>query len=351
MSLSVKIKKRYGSFLLDSEFECGNEVLALLGASGCGKSVTLKCIAGIDRPDEGRIVLDGRVLFDSRKGIDLTPQERRVGYLFQQYALFPGMTVAQNIAAGIREKDKSIRNDLVKDMIRRFRLGGLEDQRPDQLSGGQQQRVALARIFASQPATILLDEPFSALDSYLTWQLETELFDILADFRGTILWISHDRGEVYRNCAKVCVMDAGRTDPVVPVKTMFRDPGTVSAARLSGCKNFMPAQRSAGTTIAYLPQWNLELQCGRPLPEHPFTLGIRAHDLHPAGKDKVNCIPCTLLRVTEDVFSVILTLAVQGAEAHATTLRMEIPKPSWTALPCGSVLEVDIAPDHILILK
>lgn len=350
MSLSVKIKKRYGSFLLDSEFECGHEVLALLGASGCGKSVTLKCIAGIDRPDEGRIVLDGRVLFDSRKGIDLTPQERRVGYLFQQYALFPGMTVAQNIAAGIRETDKSVRNHLVDDMVRRFRLGSLENQRPSQLSGGQQQRVALARIFASQPAAILLDEPFSALDSYLTWQLETELFDILEDFRGAILWVSHDRGEVYRNCAKVCVMDDGRTNPVVPVKTMFRNPGTVSAARLSGCKNFIPAQRDAVEASAYLPQWNQSLQCGKPLPERPFTLGIRAHDLHPAREGEANRIPCTLLRVTEDVFSVILTLQVQGAEAQAPTLRMEMPKVSWTALLCGSALEVAVAPENILIL-
>ena len=205
MSLYVDIEKRLGTFRLQSKFEVADETLALLGASGCGKSVTLKCIAGIMTPDRGHIVLNDRVLFDSEKKIDLTPQQRRVGYLFQQYALFPNMTVEQNILCGIRAGSRSEKRALAAEKIRMFRLEGLEKKHPAQLSGGQQQRVALARILCSEPQAILLDEPFSALDSYLKWNLELELSDLLAGFRGPILWVSHDLGECCRNCQKVGV--------------------------------------------------------------------------------------------------------------------------------------------------
>lgn len=194
MSLYVDIEKRLGAFRLQSKFEVADETLALLGASGCGKSVTLKCIAGIMTPDRGRIVLNGRVLFDSEKRTDLTPQQRRVGYLFQQYALFPNMTVEQNILCGIRAGSRSEKRALAAEKLRMFRLEGLEKKYPAQLSGGQQQRVALARILASEPQAILLDEPFSALDSYLKWELELELGELLGAFDGPILWVSHELG-------------------------------------------------------------------------------------------------------------------------------------------------------------
>ena len=167
MSLLVDIEKRLGNFMLRSKFEASSGTMALLGASGCGKSVTLRCIAGIMTPDSGRIVLDGETLFDSEKHIDLTPQQRRVGYLFQQYALFPNMTVAQNIQCGIRTGSRAEKQTQAAAQTRRFRLEGLEKKYPVQLSGGQQRRVALARILASEPRVILLDEPFSAPDTFL----------------------------------------------------------------------------------------------------------------------------------------------------------------------------------------
>ena len=152
--------------------------------------MTLKCIAGIEKPDRGTITLDGRVLFDSEKHINLTPQQRRVGYLFQQYALFPNMTAAQNILCGICTGSRA--EETLAALLRTFRLEGLEKKLPAQLSGGQQQRVALARILASEPQAILLDEPFSALDSYLKWELE--LGELLGAFDGPILWVSHELG-------------------------------------------------------------------------------------------------------------------------------------------------------------
>lgn len=149
MSLYVDIEKRLGTFHLRAQFEAPDKTMALLGASGCGKSMTLKCIAGIVTPDRGRIVLGDRVLFDSEKHIDLTPQQRRVGYLFQQYALFPTMTVEQNILCGIRSGDRAEKRRVLAEKLRLFRLEGLEKKHPAQLSGGQQQRVALPALTAS----------------------------------------------------------------------------------------------------------------------------------------------------------------------------------------------------------
>ena len=152
MSLKVDIRKDLGGFRLDVKFEAESGVTCLLGASGCGKSMTLKCIAGIDKPDDGRIELDGRVLYDSKEKIDLPPQQRRVGYLFQNYALFPNMTVRQNILCGLcREKDRAEKEKRLGEMVKMLQLEGLENHKPHQLSGGQQQRVALARILVSDP--------------------------------------------------------------------------------------------------------------------------------------------------------------------------------------------------------
>lgn len=168
MSLEVHIEKKLNGFTLRSDFTAGNTATAILGASGCGKSMTLRCIAGIVKPDKGRIVLDGRVLFDSGQHIDLPPQQRGVGLLFQNYALFPNMTVEQNILCGLKaERDKAARKARCAGMLRALRLEELASRRPAELSGGQQQRTALARILVGKPRILMLDEPFSALDSYL----------------------------------------------------------------------------------------------------------------------------------------------------------------------------------------
>ena len=180
MSLSVHIEKRVGDFHLKINLEHEMGITGILGASGCGKSMTLKCIAGIEKPDKGRIVLNGRVLFDSEKKINLKPQERKVGYLFQNYALFPNMTVEQNILCGLsKEKDKGVKKEKMEAMIKVMDLASCKGLYPHQLSGGQQQRCALARMLVSEPELLLLDEPFSALDAYLREQLQTQVHGIL----------------------------------------------------------------------------------------------------------------------------------------------------------------------------
>ena len=165
MSLLVEIEKDYGGFHLCSRFETNGGITGLLGASGCGKSQTLRCIAGVQTPDQGRIVLDGVTLYDSERHINLTPQQRGVGYLFQSYALFPNMTVRANILTGLRrEKDAAKKQAAFEHAIHLLKLEGLEDRRPAQLSGGQAQRVALARMLVSRPKALLLDEPFTGMD-------------------------------------------------------------------------------------------------------------------------------------------------------------------------------------------
>ena len=183
MALEVDIEKQLGSFHLRAAFSCGKETLGILGASGSGKSMTLKCIAGIERPDRGRIVLDGRVLFDSGKRIDLPPQERRVGYLFQHYALFPGMTVRQNILCGLHaEKDRQKREEKADAMMEMLRIREIASLRPEALSGGQAQRTALGRILVNEPDLLMLDEPFSALDAHLRLKLQAELKSLLSGY-------------------------------------------------------------------------------------------------------------------------------------------------------------------------
>ena len=210
MSIYVDIEKDFGSFRLKAKFEAGNETLALLGASGCGKSMTLRCIAGIVTPDRGKIILDGVTLFDSEKKINLPPQKRHTGLMFQNYALFPNMTVLQNIKAGAkREKDSKIREDMIQSTLEQFDLKDFADRYPHQLSGGQQQRVALARILVSNPGILLLDEPFSALDSHLRFKLEQEVRRVIKQFGKTVLLVSHDRDEVYRMSDSIAIMDDG----------------------------------------------------------------------------------------------------------------------------------------------
>lgn len=346
--LSVDIRKRLGSFQLDVSFEAESEVIALLGASGCGKSMTLKCIAGIVKPDDGRIVLNGRVLFDSAKRINLPPQERRVGYLFQQFSLFPNMTVEKNIASAVLGRDKAERREIVDRQLDAFRLRGQEHKRPGQISGGQQQRAALARMLAGEPETILLDEPFSALDEYLKWQIELELADVLTRFGGPAIYVSHNRDEVYRLCSSVCVLDEGKSAPKQTVGGLFTAPTTVSACMLSGCKNISRAEPRDGGL--YAVDWGVQLQTDRPS-DGTMHIGVRAHYVSPCTADAENAIPCTVSRVVDNMFSTIVMLNTPGGSYGPSLIRMEIPKEEYKRLCLDGTVYVKINPADIMLLK
>lgn len=209
MTLSVDIVKKLPDFQLKVAFSCRGSTVGLLGCSGSGKSMTLRCIAGLDRPTSGRIVVGRQVLFDSAAGIDLPPQQRRVGFLFQDYALFPHLTVAGNIALGLWGVDRKSRQNTVREMVALVKMEGLQNRYPHQLSGGQQQRVALARALALKPQVMLLDEPFSALDYYLRGEMEQELAALLDSYDGAAVFVTHNLEEAYRLCPEILVLDNG----------------------------------------------------------------------------------------------------------------------------------------------
>ena len=265
MGLFVDIHKRMGKFSLDVSLETCGWVTGLLGASGSGKSMTLKCIAGIEKPDRGQIILDGVTLFDSSRRINLTPQERKVGYLFQNYSLFPNMTVKQNILCGLRGRGKSGgepdsaegRERKLSEIIEMMQLRGLEKRKPHQLSGGQQQRVAMARIMIGNPKIIMLDEPFSSLDSYLRGKLQVRMRELLTNFGKDVLMVTHSRGEAYRMCRRIALIDGGGIIAYDDTKEIFADPGSIQAAIITGCKNIVEARKS-GEYEAEVPKWGVD---------------------------------------------------------------------------------------------
>ncbi len=331
MSIYVDIEKRLGSFHLRVKLTAQDEVLALLGASGCGKSMTLQCIAGMEKPDRGKILVDGVTLFDSEKHINLSPQARRTGLLFQSYALFPNMTVLQNLNAGAkREKDKKRRAAQVAEMMDSFSLTELAGHYPSQLSGGQQQRTALARLLLSRPRILLLDEPFSALDSHLRFRLEREMGEMMRRFGKTVLLVSHDRDEVYRLSDRVAVMGNGVIETVGGKKEVFAAPRTCTAARLTGCKNISRAVRlSDGQLLA--EEWNLRLRVDGLTDETEFV-GIRMHDIV-AGTGE-NSVRCRVVGETENPFSMTVFLLPDGASA---LLGWELDKALWQSLRRESI--------------
>ncbi len=345
MSLRVDIRKSLGSFTLDVDFTAAQGITSLLGASGCGKSMTLKCIAGIEKPDEGRIELDGRVLFDSAQGVNLPPQQRRVGYLFQNYALFPNMTVRQNILCGLnREKDRSARERRLRDMLRRMQLEGLEERKPAQLSGGQQQRAALARILVSDPQILLLDEPFSALDGHLRDSLKVEMRDLLQRFGREVLMVTHDRGEAYNMSREIAVMDAGRILTLKPTKELFADPGSVQAAILTGCKNIAAARRVDEHTVE-VPDWGVRLETKQQVNEGLCAVGLRAHYFNPNAVQ--NRFPVRYVEEMEEPFETILQFRYAAQREDSPPVWWRLPKEKKSAV---FPAELGIAPANILLL-
>lgn len=353
MSIDVRIKKNFGGFVLDVAFEAGDEAVALLGASGCGKSMTLKCIAGVVRPDEGKIVVNGETLFDSERKINLPPRERRVGLLFQNYALFPNMTVEENICS-VLALDKKRRDvgPRFRALVEKFYIDGLENHYPAQLSGGQQQRVALARIMASEPRIIMLDEPLSALDSYLRWQLEGELARTLEEFQGTTLYVSHNRDEVYRLCEKVCVMKDGRNEKIRTVGELFESPDTLASSLLSGCKNYSRIEKR-GDHVVHAVDWNVDLRCVAEVADGVDYVGIRAHYIGLCGREAENAFTCRILRVTQDVFGTIVNLRPQGTTSNHdfARIRMELSKSEAAGLAAGDLVRVCVKPADIMLLR
>ena len=215
------IRKKWDKFSLDINFKSQSKRIGILGASGCGKSMTLKSIAGIETPDSGHIKIDGNILFDKETKTNLKTQKRKVGYLFQNYALFPTMTVEQNIAAGLKGNKQDI-HKRVKEMIQKFGLAGLEKHYPKQLSGGQQQRLCIARALALRPEVLLMDEPTSALDPISTNTIEELILELKEHY--SIIIVTHNMGQAARISDKSAFMYLGELIEYDDTQKMFTTP-------------------------------------------------------------------------------------------------------------------------------
>lgn len=298
------------------------EVISILGSSGSGKTTLLRCISFLQKADSGTIRFgDFEKDITKLRHSEIRALRMKMGYVFQNFNLFRNMTVRQNVLEGLitaRGVDRAEAEKITDEVLEKVGMLHRSDFYPDQLSGGQQQRVALARILCSEPQAILLDEPFSALDSYLKWNLELELSDLLAGFHGPILWVSHDLGECCRNCQKVCVMENGASSPVTDTETLVRHPATQSAARLTGCRNFLPVRRCEGGVR--LDGWDILLP------------------LHAVGERATVAVPDGAITVEGGTHTARVSRVIRDLNATAVVLRAaEAPDapPLCVVLPEG----------------
>ena len=350
MAVSIDIEKDFKGFSLRVKFDSTCATMGILGASGSGKSITLRCIAGIETPDRGRIVVNGRTIFDSDQKINLKPQQRRIGYLFQNYALFPTMTVKENVACGYRGKDKQERDKKVQDYITRYHLEGLEDHLPSQLSGGQQQRVALARMMTGEPEMILLDEPFSALDGYLKDVLQRDMQTFLKDYPGDMLLVTHSRDEAFRFCDQLILLKDGKTLTIGNTRQIFEDSGLIEAARLTGCKNYSAAERIDSHHI-FAADWGISLRTVQQVPTDISWVGIRGHWLKPREEDGENCMPVKVTECIETTFE-HQCLVQNPRLKDGGSLWWMRPKNSFEEDPGKNLpAYLYLPPEHLMLLK
>ena len=335
IELIVDIQKQLPGFLLDVAFHTDQTPLGLLGASGAGKSLILRCIAGLESPDKGRIILNGKVLFDSDRGINLPPRDRACGFLFQNYALFPHLTIAENIAFGMPtgKSKREIKQEVERQLIA-VDLPGMGDRYPGELSGGQQQRVALARAKGSEPGIMLLDEPFSALDTYLRDKQEKLLRDNLIRYQGVTLFITHNLEEAYRVCPNLLVVDRGRAIAHNTKQDIFEHPGNFRTAQLTGCKNFSRAVAISEGQVKAI-DWDCMVEVIEPAPKSLEYVGIRAHQLiFPETDDEANTFPCWLATISETQHRMTMYLKLNQPANHPEDyhLQAEVFKDKWAEL-------------------
>lgn len=297
--LELDIEHEFAGFRLRVAFSVGNEILVLFGASGAGKTTTLQCIAGLQTPRWGFIRLNGETLFErtEQRRYNVPVHKRRIGYVFQEYALFPHLTVAQNLAFGAR-RDGAL-HERVRTMLKRVRLEGLGDRYPHQLSGGQQQRVALARALMAEPRALLMDEPFSALDSVVRQHLQEELVALQRELRIPVVYVTHSLEDAFAVGNRLAILNEGCLEQVGSCDEVFRHPWTTNVARLMGTQNIFEGRVEASTAQALHIAWGgvnlvaspLDIPAGRSVTFYirPEEVKILYPDrpLNPAVQDNV----------------------------------------------------------------
>lgn len=320
--LDVDIKKSLPGFELNVAFSAPNAIVALFGPSGTGKTMTLQIIAGLLPADRGRVLINGRPVLDTRACINLPARLRRVGYVPQSYALFPHLSVADNIGYSLSRLPAGERRQRVDELVTTMRLSGLEQRRPGELSGGQQQRVALARALITQPDILLLDEPFASLDSPIRARLADELLELHHRFPITVLLVSHELAEAYALSSKLVVMDMGSVLQEGDRETVLRHPVSRTAARFVSMRNFLDGQVEAVEEDGVLVRW---LGYLLPAPPQPglctgdvATVTVRPEDVEVVERGRETLpgevlLPATVVRVIDRGATVLAFVRVDGS--------------------------------------
>ncbi|CAK6686814.1 molybdate ABC transporter permease subunit [Synechococcus sp. CBW1107] len=340
--LEVDLDLHRSGFQLQMRFSTSCPRLAILGASGAGKSLLLRALAGLEHPDRGHIRLNGRLLHDSDTGHDTPLQRRRIAMVVQHHALFPHLSVEENVAFGLARRERRQRRALVQAQLEVMGLAALASRFPHQLSGGQQQRVALARALVIEPELLLLDEPLSSQDAYRRRQLQQQMIEQLQRTGVPFLLVTHDIDEAYRMADDLLLIDDGRLIGHGPRQQVFQQPGTLAAARLTGCKNITRVERR-GSGDLWAPAWGVALRRGRPWNTGTTHMGLRANHLElraagdPVEPAEANAWPCRVVEVNESAWSVSVYVRPVGqTPAAAEALQVEMAAGAWRRLASGS---------------
>lgn len=365
--LAVDIKKQLPGFNLEVSFNISNEILSLVGPSGSGKSMTLQCISGLLKPDTGHICLNNRVLFDSAAKINIPPQKRRIGYLFQNYTLFPHMTVYENVAFGISHLEQKEIKQRVNDLLAKMRLSGFERRYPAQLSGGQQQRVALARALAPEPELLLLDEPFSALDTQVKRKLEDEIINIQRFYQGNVIFVTHNLEEAYRLSSQIAVYDNGSILQVGAKQDLISAPADRQVARLTGVKNLMSGiikelDTAGATALVWVPKLGGQLRVSLKKPlagsqnqlseNQEIVVGIRPEYIQITDQPGENAFCGIINKAIDGVASYTYHVQLDGnSSAKNYHLEAQVSKITAPWMPVGQTCYLYLMPEQLFLTQ
>ncbi|MCD7947901.1 MAG: sulfate/molybdate ABC transporter ATP-binding protein [Oscillospiraceae bacterium] len=353
MGLDIRIKKVLRGFLLNMELSCEQGITGILGQSGSGKSMLLNCIAGLIQPDEGYIRINGRTLFDAEQKINLPPKDRRVGFLFQNYALFPHMTVLENVAFGMSGMKKKEKLEKAASLLARFHLFDMRARYPAQISGGQQQRVALARAMLVEPEMFLLDEPFSALDHHLKTQMMKDTAQTLRAYGGNTLFVTHNIDEAYQLCDQIAVISDGTVEVHGAKKDIFQHPRTPQSTLLTGCRNIGAATCKASHMLE-VHEWGIQLQTNDEITEEQGFAGFRATDIRLAEANEAkNCHVAWIADEIDSPFSSTLYLKFGTAPDGPDDYHIQWAIDKQQRALMGDVsqpIHIYLNPEHIFFL-
>jgi molybdate transport system ATP-binding protein len=356
--LKVEINRTLPGFKLDVALSVNGEVLGILGPSGSGKTMTLLCIAGLIHPDSGFIQLNDRVLFDSSKKLNLQPKDRNVGFVFQNYALFPHLSAGNNIAYGIRHQPKKEVDRRVQLLIENMGLSGLQNRYPSELSAGQQQRVAVARALAPEPDILLLDEPFSALDSLTKEQLEMQILDLRQFYKGHIILVTHDLAEAYRLSSRIAVYDTGKIAQCDLKEKIISSPVNRTVARITRFRNFMDGvitgitNKQVRVTVPDLDTSLIVAADGHTnlSINQAVTIGVRSEHVQAVAGPGQNTLQGTLSSTVENLASINCWFDLKTNKDNCYRLEAAFPRGTAATLSDGANCYLHLPPEQIVII-